>query len=203
MQKPVDMGDSAASSAVDWKRRLKLIFSVPMLGSVAGLAIGLIPFLQKHLLLEPPPILAAAVQSSRILAGCFLGSACVILGASLALTYQNIKSKQKNQLTRQALIMSMIGKLVISPLLSAFVTLLLWEWPFMFPEEARDPLLLFTLLIESAAPCAQSLNMQSMMTGYARDEVSVVILSQYIASIVTMTIWVMAFMSIVPMMSVS
>jgi hypothetical protein len=128
----------------------------------------------------------------------------IVLGASLAITHRKQRESKRNgtrasALNGWALNLSVVGRLIIAPLISTPITLALWQLPFMFPREARDPALLFVLLLEPAAPGAMNLNVQTMLNGnFASDEVTMVLFWQYLFSLVTMTLWSAVFMAILP-----
>eukprot|EP00762_Andalucia_godoyi_P002752 ANDGO_04438.mRNA.1 Protein PIN-LIKES 5 len=204
--------DTAARRLATRKAMLKNVFSPPTLANACGTIVGLIPVVKSFLLTDPPPIWNAVVATAYQFSDAFLAISMLTLGSSLANTHrkqreQRIKEKelekqgrhaekQQPVVTKTIVAASLIGKLVISPLINFCVTILLW-WVIV-PTESRDPVLLFMLLAETTCPGAMNLGTQSIIHKYGTDEVSTLLFYQYIAAVPAMTVWIAVILAIVP-----
>lgn len=190
--------DLVGSNSASRRRRWRQIVPPPVIGTMVGLCLGLIPFTKNHLFVQPFPVWSGVLDGMHVLSASFLGCAMAVLGCNIALTHRKRKEQPlaKMSLSRRWLLLAVLGRLIVVPLVSCGLVLVLWKVDFLFP--VKDPAILFFLLAETACPGAAALQMQANLHNFAVDEVSLVLFFQYMACTGTMTAWVALFLALIP-----
>eukprot|EP01028_Stygiella_incarcerata_P003769 TRINITY_DN1784_c0_g1_i7.p2 TRINITY_DN1784_c0_g1~~TRINITY_DN1784_c0_g1_i7.p2 ORF type:complete len:225 (-),score=60.84 TRINITY_DN1784_c0_g1_i7:1051-1725(-) len=83
MDVDIEVADRARENEeLDKTNRWKQILSPPVIGTLVGILIGMIPFMKRYLLNDPVPVWYAFVESAQLISGAFLPSVMLVLGAS-------------------------------------------------------------------------------------------------------------------------
>lgn len=86
------------------------------------------------------------------------------------------------------------SKLVLMPLVGTAILIALAS---MGAVDRSDKVLLLTLLIQTATPIAMDISLICAVVGRGEREIASVVLWQYLASILTLTFWISAFITLI------
>ena len=172
-------------SAKGHKIELKYFFPPPVIGILAGLAIGLTPFL-KHLLCSPEGFLYPLFESWRIIAAATVPLAMIVLGGRFAIPPKEASIPNKLTLT------IVFIKLFLLPTLAIGYVFLLRYWGII----NNDPMIALVLIIEAAVPPANNLILMASMHRVNEHATAKVLFICYTVSTITLTLFITLAMAI-------
>lgn len=187
-----------SSEKHDNKRLLKRIFSPPVIGSILGLLVGLVPSL-KSLFIESSGLFNPLFESLRTIGQGYLPAVLLVLAGSLMPQKSSSEIKSTNasggNLIKQVLGV-MFARFLITPLVGLTVLRLGKK---LFPSFGlfSDPLLMFVLLLETCMPSAQNSTVVLQLQGNhsLAMKMAQVLFCVYLAGVPFISYWISFMLS--------
>lgn len=200
---PYLLGKGQNQSKTPAERRKELvtrILSPPILGSIAGLAVGMCSPLMS--MLQTGGVLNPLYEALRTLGAGYLPAVLLVLSGSLIPSPPSVEEKaysnpqgseSDSPVTGWGSTAKEVGAIFASRfLLMPFVGFFLLSGKVPFLEAAvRDPLLLFILLLETCMPSAQNLTVILQLQGdrFAAARMARLLLLVYVLGVPAMSFW--------------
>ena len=159
------------------------IITPPIKGIFIGLAIGCIPFLQSLFFTKESSLFFVS-QGAEIIGKGAVPCALLILGANLK------EATGKTSIHLKSIVAATTTRLVVLPTAGMALIMLLVKLNII---PSKDPVLIMLLLVQTCVPSATNLMLMCEIHKRGEKEMASILLWLYLASIVTMTIWLQIF----------
>ncbi|MBN2450052.1 MAG: AEC family transporter [Lentisphaeria bacterium] len=160
------------------------VLSPPILSALAGIVIGVVPFLNR-LLVSPDAPLRILLDTAALIGDGVIPCSLLVLGANLA---ERVPANVGIPTRVYAGVIW--GRLILMPVIGCLYTLTLLRFG-LLPE---DPMFLLVLLLESAVPSATNLIVMCQVHSRGEAAMSRLLVVTYVAAVVTLTASVSLFL---------
>jgi predicted permease len=164
-------------------KRLKKSFNAPSIMAVFAIILGCIPWIRDAIFVKDAPAQPAFTSAIMLIGNAYLCGIFLTLGGNL---YNQLGSELKDGPTVKQIVGILIARFILTPSLTFGLVMFLWHETNIFNG---NKIMAYVIMLEASGPTAVSLSTICQHFDNHVSRVSILLLYQYAAVLVTLTVW--------------